>query len=104
MGSLVGRVRAIEVAVHPLGGENFKARLGAAKPSVGGAKAEKVCVQGRRGAGDLRGSTGAAQRWWGELTGGGGGCSCEPAEGGRACCYYSEGVASLCAVDMTEQS
>jgi hypothetical protein len=43
---LVGRVRTIEVAVHPLGGDNFKIRLDAAKPSVGGAKAEIACVQG----------------------------------------------------------
>jgi hypothetical protein len=34
------------VAVHPLGGDNFKIRLDAAKPSVGGAKAEIACVQG----------------------------------------------------------
>jgi hypothetical protein len=39
-------VRTIEVAVHPLGGENFKIRLDATKPSVGGAKAEIACVQG----------------------------------------------------------
>jgi hypothetical protein len=32
--------------VHPLGGENFKIRLDATKPSVGGAKAEIACVQG----------------------------------------------------------
>jgi hypothetical protein len=32
--------------VHPLGGDNFKIRLDAAKPSVGGAKAEIACVQG----------------------------------------------------------
>ena len=43
---LVCRVRTIEVAVHPLGGDNFKMRLDAAKPSVGGAKAEIACVQG----------------------------------------------------------
>jgi hypothetical protein len=39
-------VRAIEVAVHPLGGDNFKTRLDATKPSVGEAKAEIACVQG----------------------------------------------------------
>jgi hypothetical protein len=39
-------VRTIEVAVHPLGGDSFKIRLDAAKPSVGGAKAEIACVQG----------------------------------------------------------
>jgi hypothetical protein len=39
-------VRTIEVAVHPLGGENFKIRLDATKPSVGEAKAEIACVQG----------------------------------------------------------
>jgi hypothetical protein len=43
---LVGRVRAIDVAVHPLGGDNFKIRLDATKPSVGEAKAEIACVQG----------------------------------------------------------
>jgi hypothetical protein len=39
-------VRTIEVAVHPLGGDNFKIRLNATKPSVGEAKAEIACVQG----------------------------------------------------------
>jgi hypothetical protein len=39
-------VRTIEVAVHPLGGDNFKVRLDAAKPSVGEAKAEIARVQG----------------------------------------------------------
>jgi hypothetical protein len=39
-------VRTIEVAVHPLGGDNFKIRLDATKPSVGEAKAEIACVQG----------------------------------------------------------
>jgi hypothetical protein len=39
-------VRTIEVAVHPLGGENFKIRLDATRPSVGEAKAEIACVQG----------------------------------------------------------
>ena len=43
---LVGRVRTIEVAVHPLGGDNFKTRLGALKPPVGEAKAKTACVQG----------------------------------------------------------
>jgi hypothetical protein len=43
---LVGRVRTIEVAVHPLGGDNFKIRLDATKPSVGEAKAEIARVQG----------------------------------------------------------
>jgi hypothetical protein len=43
---LVGRVRTIEVSVHPLGGDNFKISLDAAKPSVGDAKAEIACVQG----------------------------------------------------------
>jgi hypothetical protein len=42
----VGRVRTIEVAVHPLGGGNFKIRLDATKPSVGEAKAEIAYVQG----------------------------------------------------------
>jgi hypothetical protein len=46
MGWLVGRVRTIEVTVHPLGGDNFKIRLGATKPSVGGARAEIARVQG----------------------------------------------------------
>jgi hypothetical protein len=39
-------VRTIEVAVHPLGGDNFKIRLDATKPSVGEAKTEIACVQG----------------------------------------------------------
>jgi hypothetical protein len=39
-------VRTIEVAVHPLGGDNFKIRLDATNPSVGEAKAEIACVQG----------------------------------------------------------
>jgi hypothetical protein len=43
---LVGRVRTTEVAVHPLGGDNFKIRLDAAKPPVGEAKAEIACVHG----------------------------------------------------------
>jgi hypothetical protein len=43
---LVSRVRTIEVFVHPLGGENFKILLDAARPSVGEAKAEIACVQG----------------------------------------------------------
>jgi hypothetical protein len=43
---LVSRVRTIGVAVHPLGGDNFKIRLDATKPSVGEAKAEIACVQG----------------------------------------------------------
>jgi hypothetical protein len=38
-------VRTIEVAVYPLGGDNFKLRLGAAKSSVGEAKAEIARVQ-----------------------------------------------------------
>jgi uncharacterized membrane protein YkoI len=42
----VVRVRTIEVAVHPLGGDIFKIRLDATKPSVGEAKAEIACVQG----------------------------------------------------------
>jgi Fe2+ transport system protein FeoA len=43
---LVCRVRTIEVAVHPLGGDNFKIRLDATKPSVGEAKVEIARVQG----------------------------------------------------------
>jgi hypothetical protein len=43
---LVSRVRTIEVAVHPLGGDNFKIRLDATTPSVGEAKAEVARVQG----------------------------------------------------------
>jgi hypothetical protein len=39
-------VRTVEVFVHPLGGDNFKIRLDAVKPSVGEAKAEIACVQG----------------------------------------------------------
>ena len=41
---LVGRVRTIEVSVYPLGGDNFKISLDAAKPSVGDAKAEIACA------------------------------------------------------------
>jgi hypothetical protein len=42
---LVGRVRAIEVAVHPLGGDNFKIRLNSAKPSVGGGEGgDRLCA------------------------------------------------------------
>jgi hypothetical protein len=47
---LVGRVGVIEVAVHPLGGDNFKIRLGNTKPSVGEAKVEVARVQGTEGA------------------------------------------------------
>jgi hypothetical protein len=43
---LVSRVRTIEVAVHPLGGDNFKIRLDATKPLVGEAKAAIARVQG----------------------------------------------------------
>jgi hypothetical protein len=39
-------VRTIEVAVHPLGGDNFKIRLDATTPSVGEAKAEIARVRG----------------------------------------------------------
>jgi hypothetical protein len=39
-------VRTIEVAVHPLGGDNFKITLDATKPSVGEAKVEIARVQG----------------------------------------------------------
>jgi hypothetical protein len=39
-------VKTIEVTVHPLGGDNFKIRLDATKPSVREAKAEIACVQG----------------------------------------------------------
>jgi hypothetical protein len=39
-------VKTIEVFVHPLGGENFRIRLDATNPSVGGAKAEIALVQG----------------------------------------------------------
>jgi hypothetical protein len=42
---LVGHVRTIEVAVCPLGGDNFKTRLGATKPSVREAKAEIARLQ-----------------------------------------------------------
>jgi hypothetical protein len=43
---LVDRVRTIEAAVHPLGGDNFKIRLDSAEPTVGEAKAEIARVQG----------------------------------------------------------
>jgi hypothetical protein len=39
-------VRTIEVAVHPLGGDNSKTRLDATKPSMGEAKMEVARVQG----------------------------------------------------------
>jgi hypothetical protein len=47
---LVRRVRTIEVAVRPLGGDSFKIRLDAAGPSVGKAKAEIARVQGTKAA------------------------------------------------------
>ena len=43
---LVRRVRTIAVEVRPLGGDSFKVRLNASKPSVGEAKAEVARVQG----------------------------------------------------------
>jgi hypothetical protein len=43
---LVRRVRTIEVEVSPLGGDSFKIRLDATKPSVGEAKVEIARVQG----------------------------------------------------------
>jgi hypothetical protein len=43
---LVRRVRTIAVEVRPLGGDSFKIRLDATKPSVGEAKAEIARVQG----------------------------------------------------------
>jgi hypothetical protein len=43
---LVRRVRTIEVEVRPLGGDSFKIRLDATKPSVGEAKSEIARVQG----------------------------------------------------------
>jgi hypothetical protein len=55
---LVGRVRTIEVAVHPLGGDNSKTRLDATKPSAGEAKAEIAC---RLCAGDCSGPAGVVQ-------------------------------------------
>jgi hypothetical protein len=39
-------VGAIEVPVHPLGGENFKITLNATALAVGEANAEMSCVQG----------------------------------------------------------
>ena len=43
---LVRRVRTIEVAVRPLGGDGFQVRLDAAAATVGEAKAEIARVQG----------------------------------------------------------
>jgi hypothetical protein len=43
---LVRRVRTIAVEVRPLGGDSFKIRIDATKPSVGEAKAEIARVQG----------------------------------------------------------
>jgi hypothetical protein len=43
---IVRRVRTIEVAVQPLGGDNFTIKLDAAAPSVGEAKAEIARTQG----------------------------------------------------------
>jgi hypothetical protein len=43
---IVLRVRTIEVAVQPLGGDSFKIKLNAAEPSVGEAKAEIARTQG----------------------------------------------------------
>jgi hypothetical protein len=45
---LVRRVRTIEVAVRPLGGESFQVRLDAAAATVGEAKAEIARVQGTK--------------------------------------------------------
>jgi hypothetical protein len=46
---LVRRVRAIDVLVHPIGGDNFNVTLGAALPAMGEAKAEIARVQGAGG-------------------------------------------------------
>jgi hypothetical protein len=43
---LIRRVRTIEVAVRPLGGDSFQVRLDAAAPTVGETKAEIARVQG----------------------------------------------------------
>jgi hypothetical protein len=42
----IRRVRTVEVDVHPLGGDSFKVKLDAAKPTVAEAKAEIACVHG----------------------------------------------------------
>jgi hypothetical protein len=42
----VRRVRTLEVQIHPLGGDSFKVKLDAAKPTVAEAKAEIACVHG----------------------------------------------------------
>jgi hypothetical protein len=42
---LVRRVRTIDIAVHPIGGDNLRVALGAALPAVGEAKAEVARVQ-----------------------------------------------------------
>jgi hypothetical protein len=45
---LIRRVRTIEVVVQPLGGDSFKVRLSAAKPTVGEAKAEIARAHGTK--------------------------------------------------------
>jgi hypothetical protein len=45
---LIRRVRTIAVEVRPLGGDSFKIRLDAGKPTVGEAKAEIARVQGTK--------------------------------------------------------
>jgi hypothetical protein len=45
---LVRRVCTIELEVRPMGGDKFRVRLDAAKPSVGEAKAEITRVEGTR--------------------------------------------------------
>jgi hypothetical protein len=45
---LIQRVRTIEVVVQPLGGDSFKVRLSAAKPTVGEAKAEIARAHGTK--------------------------------------------------------
>jgi hypothetical protein len=45
---LIQRVRTIELVVQPLGGDSFKVRLSAAKPTVGEAKAEIARAHGTK--------------------------------------------------------
>jgi hypothetical protein len=46
---LIRRVHTIEVVVQPLGGDGFKVRLSAAKPTAGEAKAEIARAHGTKG-------------------------------------------------------
>jgi hypothetical protein len=45
---LIRRVRTIEVVIQPLGGDNFKVRLNALKPTVGALKVEITRAHGTK--------------------------------------------------------